>query len=112
MFISVSSCCVCVLLGWCTGLTKGTKEHTHDPGAAAGVFTPLFTALQSCCSTLIQFNEICPCFSYEQSTRIGMSVNAIRKQSTEDEVTSLAKSLIKSWKKLLGKCNQEIILAF
>ncbi len=41
-----------------------------------------------------------------------MSVNAIRKQSTEDEVTSLAKSLIKSWKKLLGKCNQEIILAF
>ena len=40
-----------------------------------------------------------------QSTRIGMSVNAIRKQSTDDEVTSLAKSLIKSWKKLLGKCS-------
>ncbi|KAJ0058925.1 hypothetical protein NL108_001168, partial [Boleophthalmus pectinirostris] len=36
-----------------------------------------------------------------QSTRIGMSVNAIRKQSTDDEVTALAKSLIKSWKKLL-----------
>uniref|UniRef100_A0A2D4H0R1 Transcription elongation factor n=1 Tax=Micrurus corallinus TaxID=54390 RepID=A0A2D4H0R1_MICCO len=36
-----------------------------------------------------------------QSTRIGMSVNAIRKQSTDEEVTSLAKSLIKSWKKLL-----------
>ncbi|EMP31783.1 Transcription elongation factor A protein 1 [Chelonia mydas] len=30
-----------------------------------------------------------------------MSVNAIRKQSTDEEVTSLAKSLIKSWKKLL-----------
>lgn len=41
-----------------------------------------------------------------------MSVNAIRKQSTDDEVTSLAKSLIKSWKKLLGKCNQQITLAF
>ncbi|KAF4089641.1 hypothetical protein AMELA_G00069570 [Ameiurus melas] len=40
-----------------------------------------------------------------QSTRIGMSVNAIRKQSTDEEVTSLAKSLIKSWKKLLGKFN-------
>jgi hypothetical protein len=38
-----------------------------------------------------------------QSTRIGMSVNALRKQSTDEEVTSLAKSLIKSWKKLLGK---------
>ncbi|KAF7246235.1 Transcription elongation factor A protein 1 [Varanus komodoensis] len=36
-----------------------------------------------------------------QSTRIGMSVNAIRKQSADEEVTSLAKSLIKSWKKLL-----------
>lgn len=36
-----------------------------------------------------------------QSTRIGMSVNAVRKQSTEEEVQSLAKSLIKSWKKLL-----------
>lgn len=40
---------------------------------------------------------------FSQSTRIGMSVNAIRKQSTDEEVTSLAKSLIKSWKKLLGK---------
>ncbi|KAJ8408950.1 hypothetical protein AAFF_G00239710 [Aldrovandia affinis] len=36
-----------------------------------------------------------------QSTRIGMSVNAVRKQSKEEEVQSLAKSLIKSWKKLL-----------
>ncbi|KAG5841595.1 transcription elongation factor A protein 1-like [Anguilla rostrata] len=36
-----------------------------------------------------------------QSTRIGMSVNAVRKQSTDEEVTTLAKALIKSWKKLL-----------
>ncbi|XP_060692048.1 transcription elongation factor A protein 2 isoform X1 [Hemiscyllium ocellatum] len=36
-----------------------------------------------------------------QSTRVGMSVNAVRKQSTDEEVTTLAKSLIKSWKKLL-----------
>ncbi|KAG9269494.1 transcription elongation factor A protein 2 isoform X1 [Astyanax mexicanus] len=36
-----------------------------------------------------------------QSTRIGMSVNAVRKQSSDDEVQSLAKSLIKAWKKLL-----------
>uniref|UniRef100_A0A3P9DDH3 Transcription elongation factor n=1 Tax=Maylandia zebra TaxID=106582 RepID=A0A3P9DDH3_9CICH len=42
-----------------------------------------------------------------QSTRIGMSVNAIRKQSTDEEVTSLAKSLIKSWKKLLDKASEE-----
>ncbi|KAJ8017266.1 hypothetical protein DPEC_G00016030 [Dallia pectoralis] len=36
-----------------------------------------------------------------QSTRIGMSVNAVRKQSSEEEVQTLAKTLIKSWKKLL-----------
>ncbi|XP_023598237.1 transcription elongation factor A protein 2 [Trichechus manatus latirostris] len=36
-----------------------------------------------------------------QSTRVGMSVNALRKQSSDEEVTTLAKSLIKSWKKLL-----------
>uniref|UniRef100_A0A3P9ABD8 Transcription elongation factor n=1 Tax=Esox lucius TaxID=8010 RepID=A0A3P9ABD8_ESOLU len=46
-----------------------------------------------------------------QSTRIGMSVNAVRKQSSEEEVQTLAKTLIKSWKKLLdgaeGKAAEE-----
>lgn len=41
-----------------------------------------------------------------QSTRVGMSVNALRKQSSDEEVIALAKSLIKSWKKLLGACQQ------
>ncbi|XP_068193222.1 transcription elongation factor A protein 2 [Antennarius striatus] len=36
-----------------------------------------------------------------QSTRVGMSVNAVRKQSSEEEVQTLAKTLIKTWKKLL-----------
>ncbi|XP_012583629.1 PREDICTED: transcription elongation factor A protein 2 [Condylura cristata] len=36
-----------------------------------------------------------------QSTRVGVSVNALRKQSSDEEVIALAKSLIKSWKKLL-----------
>ncbi|KAM7411184.1 hypothetical protein PAMA_021254 [Pampus argenteus] len=36
-----------------------------------------------------------------RSTRVGMSVNAVRKQSSDDEVQTLAKALIKSWKKLL-----------
>uniref|UniRef100_A0A3B3C2Y5 Transcription elongation factor n=1 Tax=Oryzias melastigma TaxID=30732 RepID=A0A3B3C2Y5_ORYME len=36
-----------------------------------------------------------------QSTRVGMSVNAVRKQSSDEEVQTLAKSLIKSWKRLL-----------
>uniref|UniRef100_A0A3Q3K0L5 Transcription elongation factor n=1 Tax=Monopterus albus TaxID=43700 RepID=A0A3Q3K0L5_MONAL len=43
--------------------------------------------------------SLCFCL---QSTRVGMSVNAVRKQSSDEEVQTLAKTLIKSWKKLLG----------
>ncbi|XP_040185649.1 transcription elongation factor A protein 2 isoform X1 [Rana temporaria] len=42
-----------------------------------------------------------------QSTRIGMSVNALRKQSNEEEVITLSKTLIKSWKKLLDSADQK-----
>lgn len=38
-------------------------------------------------------------------TRIGMTVNALRKSSTDDEVISLAKTLIKNWKKFLSGTN-------
>uniref|UniRef100_A0A8C7ZIQ6 Transcription elongation factor n=1 Tax=Oryzias sinensis TaxID=183150 RepID=A0A8C7ZIQ6_9TELE len=42
------------------------------------------------------------------STRVGMSVNAVRKQSSDEEVQTLAKSLIKSWKRLLeGKSEKK-----
>lgn len=36
-----------------------------------------------------------------QKTRIGMTVNNLRKSIKDEDVTSLSKSLIKSWKKLL-----------
>ncbi|KAK7476059.1 hypothetical protein BaRGS_00032686 [Batillaria attramentaria] len=36
-----------------------------------------------------------------QKTRIGMTVNNLRKASSHDEVISLSKTLIKNWKKLL-----------
>jgi len=35
------------------------------------------------------------------STRIGMTVNALRKSSTEEETITVAKTLIKSWKKMV-----------
>uniref|UniRef100_A0A3Q3AN62 Transcription elongation factor n=1 Tax=Kryptolebias marmoratus TaxID=37003 RepID=A0A3Q3AN62_KRYMA len=38
-----------------------------------------------------------------QETRIGMSVNNIRKHCTDEEVIALAKVLIKDWKRLLSK---------
>uniref|UniRef100_A0A8C0GRE6 TFIIS N-terminal domain-containing protein n=1 Tax=Chelonoidis abingdonii TaxID=106734 RepID=A0A8C0GRE6_CHEAB len=36
-----------------------------------------------------------------QSTRIGVAVNAVRKQCSDEEVVALAKILIKNWKRLL-----------
>jgi len=36
-----------------------------------------------------------------QKTRIGMAVNVVRKGSSREEIQSIAKTLIKSWKKLL-----------
>lgn len=38
-------------------------------------------------------------------TRIGMTVNALRKSSKDDEVISLSKTLIKNWKKFLSGPN-------
>merc|ERR1719500_135810 len=35
------------------------------------------------------------------TTRIGMTVNALRKSSSDDEVIAMAKSLIKTWKKFV-----------
>ncbi|XP_055084091.1 transcription elongation factor A protein 3 isoform X4 [Periophthalmus magnuspinnatus] len=40
-----------------------------------------------------------------QETRIGMSVNGIRKHCTDEEVIALAKFLIKDWKRLLESGN-------
>lgn len=36
-----------------------------------------------------------------QKTRIGMSVNTLRKKSEKSDLQTQAKALIKSWKKLL-----------
>ncbi|XP_070823442.1 transcription elongation factor A protein 3 isoform X3 [Chaetodon trifascialis] len=40
-----------------------------------------------------------------QETRIGMSVNSIRKHCTDEEVIAMAKVLIKDWKRLLDSGN-------
>lgn len=45
---------------------------------------------------------VCVCYTYIQETRIGVSVNSIRKHCTDEEVIALAKVLIKDWKRLLG----------
>ncbi|XP_012273250.1 transcription elongation factor S-II-like [Orussus abietinus] len=40
-------------------------------------------------------------------TRIGMTVNALRKSSRDEEVISLSKTLIKNWKKFLSGPNKD-----
>ncbi|XP_059364118.1 uncharacterized protein LOC132103218 isoform X7 [Carassius carassius] len=42
-----------------------------------------------------------------QDTRIGMSVNGIRKHCTDEDVVNLAKMLIKNWKKLLESAQNQ-----
>uniref|UniRef100_A0A8C1YW56 Transcription elongation factor A (SII), 3 n=1 Tax=Cyprinus carpio TaxID=7962 RepID=A0A8C1YW56_CYPCA len=42
-----------------------------------------------------------------QDTRIGMSVNRIRKHCTDEDVVNLAKILIKNWKKLLESAQSQ-----
>eukprot|EP00088_Acartia_fossae_P007932 TRINITY_DN13733_c0_g1_i1.p1 TRINITY_DN13733_c0_g1~~TRINITY_DN13733_c0_g1_i1.p1 ORF type:complete len:295 (-),score=124.18 TRINITY_DN13733_c0_g1_i1:861-1709(-) len=41
------------------------------------------------------------------NTRIGMTVNALRKSSTDEETQTVAKSLIKAWKKLVPESNDK-----
>ncbi|XP_037130211.1 transcription elongation factor A protein 3 isoform X8 [Syngnathus acus] len=43
-----------------------------------------------------------------QETRIGMSVNSIRKHCTDEDVIALAKVLIKEWKKLLDSSRPQM----
>ncbi|XP_061758584.1 transcription elongation factor A protein 2 isoform X2 [Nerophis ophidion] len=50
---------------------------------------------------LKELKNMTMCLETLQSTRVGMSVNAVRKQSSDQEVQNLAKALIKSWKKLI-----------
>ena len=38
-----------------------------------------------------------------------MTVNVVRKASNKDDIQTVAKSLIKSWKKLLGKNASQIL---
>lgn len=97
-------CLFCSEMGW-TGWP--TRPHTElsESGRGAGkqpsecpLPEPRLEASGVC-----EEDGGCPAHTLAlQSTRVGMSVNALRKQSSDEEVIALAKSLIKSWKKLLG----------
>jgi len=72
-------------------IDKITEDLKGSEGSDAGQALDLLKALDSTKISLPILTK----------TRIGMSVNALRKSSSDDDVNSVAKSLIKAWKKLL-----------
>jgi len=69
------------------------KDDDSEDGSGADQALDLLKALQD---LPINLNVL-------TKTRIGMTVNAIRKKSKEDQVITLAKALIKNWKKFINQ---------
>ncbi|KAF7269226.1 RNA polymerase II elongation factor [Rhynchophorus ferrugineus] len=73
-------------------IQKKLSKMTSDDGSGQEQALDLLKELQSLKINLDVLTK----------TRIGMTVNALRKSSKDDEVISLAKVLIKNWKKFLS----------
>lgn len=72
-------------------IQKKLAKMTHENGTGQEQALDLLKELQTLSVDLDVLSR----------TRIGMTVNALRKSSKDDEVISLAKTLIKNWKKFL-----------
>jgi len=72
-------------------IRKQFEKMTSDKGADQSAALDLLKTLSR---LKINLNVL-------TTTRIGMTVNALRKSSSDDEVIAMAKSLIKTWKKLV-----------
>ena len=84
-------------------IDKITEElKSGDGGGGSGEALDLLKSLDS---TKMDLNIL-------TKTRIGMSVNALRKSSSDDDVNSMAKSLIKAWKKFLPQVSYNTTLGF
>ncbi|XP_029076419.1 transcription elongation factor A protein 2 isoform X2 [Monodon monoceros] len=78
-----------------------TRERSCFPSEGDKINAPQLGAEEGAMDLLRELKAMPVTLHLLQSTRVGMSVNALRKQSSDEEVVTLAKSLIKSWKKLL-----------
>ncbi|KOB73451.1 Transcription elongation factor S-II [Operophtera brumata] len=72
-------------------IQKKLTKMTSDDGTGQEEALELLKALQTMAINLEVLTK----------TRIGMTVNALRKSSKDEEVNSLSKTLIKNWKKFL-----------
>lgn len=79
-------------------IQKKLTKMTSDDGTGQEQALDLLKALQTLAINLDVLTK----------TRIGMTVNALRKSSKDDEVISLSKTLIKNWKKFLSGPNTPI----
>ncbi|XP_053606605.1 transcription elongation factor S-II [Plodia interpunctella] len=73
-------------------IQKKLTKMTSDDGTGQEEALELLKALQTMAINLDVLTK----------TRIGMTVNALRKSSKDEEVISLCKTLIKNWKKFLS----------
>lgn len=80
--------------------------------------TPLMGTLKVVASAEVSPSYSVPTYPYNSfplqvlsKTRIGMTVNALRKASSDEEVISTAKQLIKNWKKFVpGKVSATSVI--
>lgn len=79
------------------GPAEGTEGLQYDPQTSSGRPYLIYNLFV----THFNARTLCVCVRI-QDTRIGVSVNSIRKHCTDEEVIALAKVLIKDWKRLLG----------
>ncbi|KAJ1076687.1 hypothetical protein K5549_010005 [Capra hircus] len=84
---------------WARVLVREGRQGSVGPGEVTQLVTQLEG--EGAMDLLRELKAMPVTLHLLQSTRVGMSVNALRKQSSDEEVVTLAKSLIKSWKKLL-----------
>ncbi|CAH3837018.1 transcription elongation factor S-II [Pieris brassicae] len=78
-------------------IQKKLTKMTSDDGTGQEDALELLKALQTMAINLDVLTK----------TRIGMTVNALRKSSKDEEVISLCKTLIKNWKKFLSPSTQK-----
>lgn len=69
-------------------------------------FVAVFTQCSQLSSYIKQLSQV---IILQQKSRVGLSVNKLRQKYSKSEVASVAKKLIKSWKKLLpGMCCSQL----
>lgn len=77
----------------------------HPKGGKFNFPLPTFQGQEQALDLLKELQKLTINLDVLTNTHIGMTVNALRKSSKDEEVISLAKTLIKNWKKFISGSN-------